>query len=173
MCESTDLDQCLLKVWLGFGLGKNHSLPGGDALSPQAGALWNCCYRSVLSVRIKIPSIPQTTYWILETHMESPGVWKENPFWAAFLNTDCLLKYSDWFWFSSLQHSQAGIRLSLGQWCLEAAIQHLRSGSTEKVWSLPSCAAGKSGEHDCPIFAVFLTPDFHLILVGCCWDGCP
>lgn len=128
-----------------------------------------CCYRAVLSVRIKIsriPSISQTTYWILETLMEPPVIWKENTLWTVFPTIDCLLGCSNWFWFSSFQHSndffslcQAGIKLSLVQWCMEAAIQHFRwHGSTERVCSLTSCAAMEPGEYDWPVFAECFLP---------------
>lgn len=64
-----------------------------------------------------------------------------------------------------------GIKLSLGQWCLEAAIQHFRlGGSSERVWNLSTCAVMKSGEHDLSIFTEFFLPgfplDFCLMLLG-------
>lgn len=40
MCESTAWDQYLLKEGLGFGPVKGPLLPGGDAVSPHAVALW-------------------------------------------------------------------------------------------------------------------------------------
>lgn len=110
MCESTDRDQYLLKEGLGSGPVKGPLLPGGG--SCYCGG---SCYRAALPGRIRIsriPSVSQTTYWVLETPVEPPVIWKENTLWTVFPTIDCLLRYSDWFWSSSFQHSNEFFSLS-------------------------------------------------------------
>lgn len=172
MCESTDLGQYLLKVWLVW------------ACETSLTAWWRCfvstsicgdCW-TVLSVRIKISRIPSTAQNYLLYTWNSWGTTsdlKENTWWTVFLTNDCLLSYSSWFWFSSFLHSneffalcQAGIKLNLGQWCLEAAIQHFRLGnSTESLKSDHLCCYWIWRAWLSYLCRVFLTPDFHLVFI--------
>lgn len=144
---------------------RNHWVPAGDALWPCG----VCCCRAVLSVRIKIsriPSVSQTTYWILETQVEPPGIWKENTLWTVFLTIDCLLGCSDWFGFSSFQHSNDFFFLmsswhQVKSWSVVCGSCHPAlqiRWNTERVWSFTTCAAIKSGEQDWPVFAELFLP---------------
>lgn len=174
MCESADLGQCLLKVWLKFGLWSfTYCLMEMLCLHK----LWP--YRAVLSVRIKISRIPPispTAYWILGTQLSHQ--WSERKTLVGQYSSLVIVYWDILVDFGFLASSrainffslcQAGIKFSLGQlvWKLPSALQ-IRVA--QRVWSLTTCAAIKSGEHHWPTFAECVLPQisiwFCLLLLG-------
>lgn len=156
MCESTDLGQCLLKVWLKFGLWSFTYCPMEMLGLHQ---LWP--FRTVLSVRIKISRIPPTsptTYWILGTqwsHQWSERKTLDGQYSSlVIVYLDILVDFG-FLASSTVMNFFPYVKLAsssvLVSWS-ESCHQHFRLGQ-HRVSNLTTCAAIKSGEHHWPTFA--------------------
>lgn len=165
MCESTDLGQCLLKVWLKFGLWSfTYCLMEMLCLHQ----LWP--FRTVLSVRIKISRIPPTsptTYWILGTQWSHQ--WSERKtldgqysslvivYLDILVDFGFLASSRVMNFFPYVKLASSSVLVSWSGSCH----QHFRLGQ-HRVSNLTTCAAVKSGEHHWPTFAECFSPQISI-----------